>query len=144
MKVVLVVLAVLATPRLADAGCSYGTISPVAFSYDPLSTAVTDGSGYITYKCTVGTVSITVDLDYGTRANRTMIGTASGNTDTLAYTLYQDVTRLVAWGNTALTHVTIVTPPTAYTQLLVYGRMAAKQDVAVDTYSDTLTVTINY
>ncbi|MFT3693197.1 MAG: spore coat protein U domain-containing protein [Kofleriaceae bacterium] len=144
MKTVIILLAVMATPRIADAGCSYSTISPVSFSYNPLSTGVTDGSGYVTYKCTAGTTSITVDIDYGGRGNRTMVGSISGNTDTLAYTLFQDATRLIAWGNTALTHMTIIAPPTVFTQLPVYGRMAAKQDVTVDSYSDTMTVTITY
>ena len=142
MKTLIVTLALLLTPKLVHAGCTWGTVLPVAFTYDPTSGTPSDATGSFVYKCSLGT-PITIDIDYGVRSNRTMV--PSSGPDVLAYTLYQDATRLVTWGNTGLTHLIVVSAPTSFFTQYVYGRLAAKQDVAVGTtYADTLTITINY
>lgn len=86
---------------------------------------------------------ITIDIDYGSNGDRTM-SRVLGGTDKLAYTLYQDPNRLVPWGNTALTHVTVLGAATSFTQVFVYGRLAKGQNIQVGDYRDTVTVTINF
>ncbi len=143
MKILILAVLAVSVPRLAHASCSWSTINAVAFgTYDATTNTNTDATGSFTYKCTIGT-SITIDLDYGSNGDRTM-NRVLGGTDKLAYTLYQDATRLLPWGNTGLTHEIIVSAATSFTQVFVYGRLAKGQNIQVGDYSDTLTVTINY
>ncbi len=143
MKVLICLLA-LCLPRWAAANsCSWGTTSPLAFgNYDASSITNTDGTGSFTYKCTAA-ATILFDIDYGLNGDRTM-NRVLGGTDKLAYTLYMDATRLLSWGNTALTHVTVLFAATSFTPVYVYGRLAKGQNVQVGDYSDTITITVNF
>jgi spore coat protein U-like protein len=114
-------------------------------NYDPTSGTATDASSTITVLCTVGT-SFTVGLNAGTGSGATVTNrgmTNGGNT--LHYALYQDTGRTTNWGNTAGTDTpAAIVAPVSTSSLTVYGRIAAGQNVAAASYTDTVTVTVNY
>ncbi|MET0595306.1 MAG: spore coat U domain-containing protein [Polyangiaceae bacterium] len=134
-----------------SSNCSIST-SPVAFgSYDPVGTnAATplDTAGTVTVTCTSG-ASTTITLGQGGNAG-------GGSTDAspvrrmrdsgsayLSYALYQDASRMTTWGNTSGTGVNH-TGTGSSSNISVYGRVAAGQNVASGSYSDTVVATITF
>ena len=122
------------------------TASPLAFgNYNPTSTSATDAATTINVTCTNGT-SYTVGLSAGTTSGSTVTARKmTRNGTNLNYAIYQDSGRTTNWGNTSGTD----TPASAVagasaTTLNVYGRIAAGQNVAAGSYTDSVTVTVNY
>ncbi|AKQ68212.1 Sigma-fimbriae tip adhesin [Myxococcus hansupus] len=72
---------------------------------------------------------------------RRMRNTAS--LDFLAYSLYQDVTRIVAWGNTAGTGLPFLGTGLPV-PVLVYGTVPRGQNVPSGTYNDIVVATITF
>ncbi|MBZ4409918.1 fruiting body spore coat protein U [Myxococcus sp. MISCRS1] len=107
------------------------------------------GTGTLTVQCTLlGTAVVT--LGQGTHAatgstdavpRRRMRNTNSN--DYLAYDLYQDLARLVVWGNTAGTGLPYIGTGLS-TPVIVYGTVARGQVVPSGTYSDTVVATITF
>jgi len=124
---------------------------PVAFgNYDPLSASATDSTGDVSVTCTNLVslfVNYTVSLSTGggSYATRQM---ASG-ANRLNYNLYTDLTHLLVWGDgtsgtskVSAGFLVVVLGITAHHT--VYGRIPARQNASVGSYSDTITVTVNY
>lgn len=123
--------------------CTLSAGNTLAFgNYDP-NAAEVDGSTTISASCTSGTTA-DIAIDGGgaaDTANRQMSGNTDG-TNKLGYQLYSDSGRTTVWGEgvdaVTYTGIGVLTSE----DLTVYGRIAAAQDVPVDTYSDTVTVTL--
>ena len=110
-------------------------------AYNPAAASPTDSTATFQFVCNPGNPKVTVFLSTGagTFSQRQMALGA----DRLGYNLYQDAARTIIWGDG--------TPPSQadpndrenhfYT---IYGRIPAGQWVAAGTYSDTITVTLNY
>ncbi len=125
--------------------CSVSASSLDFGNYDPTSVTDLDASTTLDVLCTIGT-SFTVGLSAGTASGATVTTRAMTNGgDTLDYALYQDAGRTTNWGNTpgADTPASAIAGLTA-TSYTVYGRVAQGQNVAAGSYSDTITVTVNY
>jgi spore coat protein U domain-containing protein, fimbrial subunit CupE1/2/3/6 len=123
------------------AKCTVST-SDIAFgSYDPTAGVDLDAQGSLTVTCTKGT-SFTVGLDNGTSA---ISGTRqmSGAGDVLGYELYSDSTRTTVWTNAAMP-ASQDAAGKAGNLLYVYARIPAGQYPTAGSYSDTVTVTVNY
>lgn len=108
--------------------------------YDPTNTTDnTSGQGSFTFRCTRGTA-------YGTYIvrNNQMTDSSTG-TETLNYELYTDATRTAG---SEFPDATVGTPDTASNNspitIQVYGRIPALQDVPVDTFSETVTFTVEW
>ncbi|AKQ63708.1 Sigma-fimbriae tip adhesin [Myxococcus hansupus] len=67
----------------------------------------------------------------------------SASADYLAYQLYQDVTRLIVWGNTAGTGLAYLGTGLPV-PVLVYGTVPRGQNVPSGTYNDTVVATITF
>ncbi|MDF8332742.1 Csu type fimbrial protein [Novosphingobium cyanobacteriorum] len=114
-------------------------------SYNPTAGTNADATTTLSVTCTSGT-SYTVGLSAGNGSGATVTSrklTNGGNT--LNYALYQDSARTTNWGNTPGTD----TPASAVagssaTTLTVYGRIASGQNVPAGSYTDSVTVTVNY
>lgn len=114
-------------------------------SYNPTAGTNADATTTLSVTCTSGT-SYTVGLSAGNGSGATVSSrklTNGGNT--LNYALYQDSARTTNWGNTPGTD----TPASAVagssaTTLTVYGRIASGQNVPAGSYTDSVTVTVNY
>jgi spore coat protein U-like protein len=130
------------------------SVSATALSfgpYDPSSATARDSTGTVTVTCTalVG-VSASWDILLGTGSSGSFTPRrllSGGNS--MQYNLYIDAGRTQVWGDaTGVTakvsdsrFVIVGTSQYSYT---TYGRLPALQDLAPGTYTDTITVTLNY
>lgn len=128
--------------------CTFSSVTGVNFgSYDVFSANPTKVTGSITYSCTQigGPKLMMMDLSTGTSgtfANRTL---RSGS-NVLYYNLYPDAANSQVWGDgTGATYQYVIDPTNvAVVVLTVYGTIPAGQDVGVGSYTDTITVTMNF
>ncbi|MGE5469555.1 MAG: spore coat U domain-containing protein [Bacteroidota bacterium] len=113
-------------------------------NYDPVSALPTDGSTTVTVTCALSSV-YSVGLDQGTGTGASVaVRKMSKSGALLNYSLYQDATRLVVWGNTPGTDTLAGVGTGLAIPLLVYGRIPASQNVAPGAYADTITVSVNF
>jgi spore coat protein U-like protein len=71
--------------------------------------------------------------------------TGSTVANLLAYSLYQDSAHTVNWGNTPGTDTPAAATGTGMpVASTVYGQISSGTPGAIDTYSDTITVTVTY
>ncbi|NTV94801.1 MAG: spore coat protein U domain-containing protein [Thiobacillus sp.] len=128
--------------------CTVGTSSIDFGAYNPISGSAHSGTGSVKVTCTTGT-SYSIELGTGTYS-----GSCSGNrcmkdagTDYLPYELYQDSGHSTVWGGTAYSAGSAKSSQTGtgseQTHSL-YGGIAAGQNVPKGSYSDTVTVTVNF
>lgn len=122
-------------PALQMTGLTYG------------ATGTTTGNIQVT--CTNGTIyNVLLDAGAGagaTTAARVMKGAASGNTNVLTYSLFQDAAYTLNWGNTVGTDTLASTGTGAIQNLPVYAKiLSGLQNAPVDTYTDTVNVTVSY
>lgn len=142
--------AAVATANLAvsanvSKACNVSTTALAFGSYDPLATTDLDGSATMTVNCTTGT-SYTIGLGAGGASGATVTARklTSGST-TLNYGLFQDSGHQTNWGNTPSTDTpAATTATTTAANFTVYGRIPKAQNVASGSYTDTVTVSVNY
>ena len=122
------------------ADCTVGSQGVSFGSYDVFSAQSLDGVGTISLSCDES-VEYTLSLSAGggSYASRAM---ASG-ANTLAYNLYIDATYTAIWGDGTGNTATVSSSGTAADHT-IYGRIPARQNVAVGSYSDTITVEIEF
>ncbi len=134
------------------------TTTPLSFgAYDPVdvnAAAALDASGTVAVACSKGASALTIGMGDGANAvsgQRSM----KGATDVLQYGLFLPsgtapgapctYTGATAWTTTAGGLLTLTTPTSKTARTYnVCGRIPAAQDVAVDTYTDTVVATINF
>ncbi len=133
--------------------CTVSTTTNIGFgSYDPVTvSAVTNGTGVIAITCTRGNAGVTLTLSAGnnsthatTPQTRAMVGATHGNY--ISYDIFETNAYATRYPTTAVAESSTVTGGiTTPTALSLFGQIpAAAQDVSVDTYSDTVTATINF
>ncbi len=115
---------------------AFGTYDPVGVN----AVAPLDASGAFTVACTKNT-AYTVGLGLGNNASGSTRRMTSG-ADFLSYELYTDNTRTTVWNavNTVGGTAASIAPVT----LTVYGRVAAAQNVADGSFTDTVVSTVNF
>jgi spore coat protein U-like protein len=125
-------------------------------AYDLLAAGPTDTQATIVVQCerTGGTpaVSLSLHLDAGANAvsveARRMLH-AGGSGSTLAYGMYRDPARTSPWGvadgiDTVGATLSVPDRGTASAQFTIYGRMPARQNAPVGSYTDRVQLTILY
>ncbi|WP_194755973.1 Csu type fimbrial protein [Aliidiomarina indica] len=125
----------------AHAGCMVSA-QGVAFGlYDGLNVSPTESTGVIEVTCDVSTsYQLSLSTGTGSFTERKM---ANGN-DNLVYNLFTDPSYSFIWGD-GTSFTSTVNGVTDSTQVhYVYGRVPARQDVAVGTYSDVIIVTMQF
>lgn len=141
------VVVALCAPALARAQqvCTF-TTGPTTLNfgaYDPSATAPANSSSQFSFSCVPGNpkVNATLSAGAGTFAQRQMV--LAGGSDRLNYNLYQDAAYTIIWGDG--------TPPSQSDTnerdnrtFTIYGRIPTGQWVSAGTYSDTITLTLNY
>ncbi|MCP3105592.1 fruiting body spore coat protein U [Myxococcus sp. K15C18031901] len=134
--------------------CSINSGTLAFGAYDPVivnSSLGVDllGSASMTVQCTA-LGSAVVTLGQGSNAGtgstdavplRRLKNTTSNNF--LNYSLYQDLTRLVVWGNTSGTGLPYLGTGLPI-PVLVYGTIPKGQNVASGTYNDTVVATLTF
>ena len=136
------------------ATCTIST-TPVAFGdYDPTSDTDLDSTGTVTLLCTNGTAGyVTLSEGGNPEASSTAeepIRQMVGGADTLGrlvYHLYSESTRTDVWGNTPTTGLDHMGDGSS-TELTVYGRIPAEQNViagsGLEAYTDTVVATVTF
>lgn len=143
-----------AAVRAAD--CSVGTVSTAFGIYDPLSPSPNDnGVGAVEVTCQYTgqneRVAYRVSLSRGIGGSYTPRQMASGG-ERLAYNLYQEASRVTIWGDGTggsfplNGQLPILNPGQRVRRAThsIYGRIPAVQDIAVGSYSDVVTVTVDW
>jgi len=128
--------------------CRIVSTSPIAFATQGVINANVDASGAIAVECTTGT-PYDIDLNAGLGAGATTaVRRMTGLTDTsvtVDYTIYQDASRTVLWGDGGGSGDGVASTGTGATQTFTtYGRVPPVQSVLPQSYRDTVTVTVTY
>ena len=132
--------------RADAAKCTVSTTSINFGTYNVFSINPIDSMGTLTYNCNGGADYVMVTLDAGDNGSFSARLLAR-NTERLSYNLFVDPSHSVVWGNgTAGTSFHSASDPPNKTDVTVpiFGRIPAGQDVSAGTYTDTVTVVINY
>lgn len=140
----------LLAPVALQAACTVSS-SGIAFgSYNPFATSPDDATGTIVLNCSAGSGSgaYGVALSVGGGGSYAARRMSSGS-NLMAYQVYTSAARTTIWGNgtpgTAAVSAGDNRPQVGgSTSLTVYGRIAAQLVVAPGSYTDVLTITVNY
>jgi spore coat protein U-like protein len=136
-------------PTSAQALCTSFGVTATALNfdvYDPAAGAATAAAGTVTVQCGIGLLpsfSVALSKGGGTYAQRVMANGA----DALKYNLYADSMHMTVWGDGTDGTVTqsltgiITLGSTNYT---VFGLVGAGQYPTPGTYSDSITVMVNF
>ena len=148
MKPCFFALGLLLATRACWADCSI-TVPVLTFGvYNPVTTGNTDSSMNMTFQCSIS-LGATVTLstgNSGTYTTRYMVG-GRENQDKLNYNLYSNSTRTTVFGNGTdgtSTHGQLNVLPLVPTNLPLYGRIPAKQNVSAGSYSDIIGLSISF
>ena len=132
--------------------CSVSATAMSFGAYDPTSAMARDSTGTVTVTCTAILLGISASWDI-------LLSTGSGGSfsprrlfsggNSLQYNLYTNAGRTQVWGDATggtakvsdSQFLLVGTNQYSYT---TYGRIPALQDRAPGTYTDTITVTVNY
>lgn len=145
-------IALLATAAVASlsfsalAVCSLSGTSISFGNYDVFSTSPLDTNGSIVYRCGNADNNISISLDRGGATSFNPRQMRNGS-QALNYNLYLDAARTVIWGDgTSGTQTYFIKNPPNNQDVTVpvYGRVPTGQNVSKGTYSNTITVTINF
>jgi spore coat protein U-like protein len=124
------------------AACTVDVVGVMFGNYDPFSNLAQESAGNVSVTCDIGTIyTITLSPGSGTYASRAMTGPAIP----LSYNLFTDPTRVLVWGDG--TSGTLAVPGTGTALAInhaVYGRIPARQNVPVGSYTDTVIVTLTF
>jgi len=142
--------------------CSVSATSTLAFgAYDPVianAASALTGTGSVSIKCTKGSSGITIDLDAGAHVSGTQrrLQGATVTTDFLNYSITQPATTTpwtscagsTVWGSTVggsvYTPSGVTWSAAAAQAFTVCGSVPAAQNISAQSYSDTVTVTVNF
>ncbi|WP_024851316.1 Csu type fimbrial protein [Hydrogenovibrio kuenenii] len=140
--------------KVFSATCTVSANPPLSFGvYDPGSAAPLDGVGGVRVRCTAqgggGLVSYSILMSSGTGAyaSRQMLHGTTSNV--LTYNLYTNSSHTTIWGDgTASTSVVSdsyqLNSGSKTTDYPAYGRIFTHQNVRSGSYSDSITITVNY
>jgi spore coat protein U-like protein len=132
--------------------CSVSATALSFGTYDPSSATARDSTGMVTVTCTATLLGISASWDIllstGSSGSFTPRRLFSGG-NSLQYNLYINAGRTQVWGDAtggtakvSDSHFLVIgTNQYSYT---TYGRIPALQNLAPGTYTDTITVTVNY
>jgi spore coat protein U-like protein len=102
-----------------------------------------DATSTITVQCTTS-APYTIGLNAGTGAGATVATRlmTSGASNTVSYSLYQDVAHSLVWGTTIGTNTVAGTGNGASQAFTVYGHVPSQTTPPAAVYNDTITVTV--
>jgi spore coat protein U-like protein len=112
-------------------------------AYDPTSVTNLDATSTVSVLCTADAL-YKIGLDKGLHGGNTTSRQLTNGVDSLNYALYRDASRTLNWGEN-LGVDTVDDTGTGTTQsFTVYGRIAASQNVQAGSYTDTITISVNF
>lgn len=127
-----------------SAACTISATNVAFGAYVPTAASPTDVSSTVTTTCTQA-APYNIGLDAGTGTGATVAARKmTSGANLLTYSLFQDVPRAVVWGNTIATDTVALVGTGLAQATTVYGRIPALQNVAVGSYTDTITATVTF
>jgi len=124
-------------------GCNVSATNLNFGSIGTLTSAV-NGTSAVTASCT-STTPYNIGLNAGTGSGATVTNRLmTSGTATLGYALYSNAAMTTIWGNTVGTNTVAATGSGAAQNYTVYGQVPPQTTPAPATYTDTITVTVNY
>jgi spore coat protein U-like protein len=147
----LVAVLFLPGPRMmAAVSCSFVSATGIAFgAYDPLDTRSTVQAGVVRLKCSqMGgpLLPVIIELSAGNSGSYAGRHLKKGG-ESLRYNLFLDAAGTQVWGNGTggSAHFGPFLPAeNVETTIPIYGRIFPGQSVTAGSYTDTISVTINY
>src|SRR5882724_2070163 len=138
-----VLAALLTAPSLTAAigSCSFNSTVGVNFgTYNVFNTTPTDSTGSMTYTCVSLLSTITIDLSKGGGSGYIPRRMHKGS-DHMDYNLYLDASFVTVWGDGtggSSGYGPVTLPPASPVTVTIYGRIPARQNVKVGSYTDTI------
>lgn len=124
-----------------SSSCSITILTPVSFgSYDVFSGSATPGIGQIGYKCNGNAI---VSLSTGNASSYNPRQMRNTRNESLNYNLYTDLGSEVIWGDGTGGTQTQAIPATSKS-ISIFGSIPPKQNVRAGSYTDNITITINF
>jgi spore coat protein U-like protein len=143
---VIVALWVIAESSARAESCSFSSMTAVAFgSYNVFDPSPVLSAGSLSYTCSSVQASDTVTIELAGLSDAATSRVMVSGSHLLHYQLYLDPARTLIWGNGAggtVTYGPLHPGDGVPTSVPIYGRVAARQDVPVGSYADTVTVTV--
>lgn len=141
-------LALAADPARAAFECSVVSVSPVSFPvYDVFRVSPTDAQGSVTYECRgVGQNTLTIDLSSG-GAGQFSPREMRASSEVLSYNLFVDAGRGTIWGDGGAgtgRYGPYRPPNNSPVVVPIFGRITSGQNVTPGTYTDSVTLTLNF
>ena len=147
IRATVAVAALLLCATHAEAAQCSVSVSSVNFgTYDVFDTSHNDSTGTVTLNCNGGAKNIDIGISRGGSSSFFPRRMLQGS-EQLQYNLYVDAARTAVWGDgSAGTQMNDVRNPANNKDetLTIFGRIPALQDVSAGSYSDSVTVTVNY
>jgi spore coat protein U-like protein len=149
-QVILLLLCSVTFNSFADKGCNYSVSSVNFGTYIPLSFSHDVSSGMIQIRCSDFSdlsaqqpveIKLSTGLS-GQYATRTL----RNNNNFLAYNLFLDPAYTNVWGdgNLGTGEYRQMIAKNQLTTMNIYGKIIARQDVRVGSYSDTINITVDF
>ncbi len=127
-----------------QADCQIITTNTLDFGTQGILTANVDTTATFDVQCT-NTTAYNLQLDAGTTAGGTIATRKMVNGGaTVDYMMYRDAGRTLNWGETNGTDTVAGTGNGAVQTITIYGRVPAQATPAAATYTDTVTVTVEF
>lgn len=136
----------LAAASLAQGQCRVSVNASVSFGpYDVFGNDHVETTGQISWRCQGRSPwPVQITISRGNNHDGISRRLAQGG-EFLRYDLYRDAGRTVVWGDgTYGGSYTAVYPGGGWIPLTIYARIPKSQDAAIGTYTDSVTVIINF
>jgi spore coat protein U-like protein len=124
--------------------CTVSSLGVALGSYDSILRNQQDSNGTLTYRCDDVSTDIIIQLSSGSSGSYFPRRMSQGPFR-LSYNLYRDGARTLVWGDgsAGTTQLGPFTPASGIdTDVTVYGRIPANQNVHAGPFSDTIVVTV--
>jgi len=149
MMLVGAMLAVMVSAQPARADCEVQSSGIVFPAYDVYATQPLDAVGTLQFKCSPEqkNATPTVRLTLGAAPDGTFVRRMKNDGDTLRYNLFVDPYHTAVWGDGTegtMAYIAACCPVGKFSDVKVYARIPAGQDVSAGTYVDSMLVTIEF
>jgi spore coat protein U-like protein len=140
------ILVVCAAASAEAAQCTVSTTPVNLGTYDVFATSPNDSTGTVTLNCNGGARNVAITISRGAAPSYAFRFMNKG-LELLLYNLYLDASRSVIWGDgSGGSQMEIVgNPPNNQDHpVTIFARIPAGQDVSAGSYTDTVSVTVQY
>lgn len=126
------------------ASCTITSTSTLNFGSQTLLTSAVDQTATLQVQCTSGT-PYNIAMDAGTASGSTVTTRKmTSGSNTVNYSLFRDAGRTQNWGSTVSSDTVSGTGNGSAQSHTIYGRVPAQTSPAPGSYTDTITVTVEY